>query len=135
MGLYSRRIFPLVCDLALGQEYVAVHRRELLAGASGNILEIGFGTGLNLECYREDVKKITVIEPNPGMQRRAQKRLASSGVEVERHVGYGEALPFEDASFDCVISTFTLCSVHDPVRTLEEAARVLRPGGRFLFLE
>jgi SAM-dependent methyltransferase len=135
MGIYTRFLFPLLCDLLLGRPAVARHRRELLAQAGGEILEVGFGTGLNLPHYPGHVRKITVVEPNAGMQRRARKRLRRTPIEVEQQAGRGERLPFADASFDCVVSTFTLCSIDDVGRALGEVHRVLRPGGRLLFLE
>jgi ubiquinone/menaquinone biosynthesis C-methylase UbiE len=119
----------------LGTPYVAAHRRDLLSSAQGEILEIGFGTGLNLPHYPESVRKITVIDPNPGMHRRAQQRIDASHVEVEKHLIRSEQLPFADATFDCVVSTFTLCSVADVTQAMREVYRVLRPGGQFLFLE
>jgi ubiquinone/menaquinone biosynthesis C-methylase UbiE len=79
VGFYSRVIFPCLCDMALKQPFVAKHRHELLSRASGEILEIGFGTGLNLPHYPEQVHKITVVDPNPGMHRKAQKRIEQSG--------------------------------------------------------
>lgn len=135
MGFYSRVIFPRVCDLALDNPWVAKRRREVLAAASGEILEIGFGTGLNLACYPDAVRKITTVDPNPGVQRRARRRIEQSGIEVALHALSGERLPFENESFDCFVSTFTLCSIADAEQSMREAFRVLRPGGRFLFLE
>lgn len=135
MGFYSRLIFPRVCDLALDNPWVAKRRREVLAPAAGEILEIGFGTGLNLACYPETVRKITTVDPNPGVQRRAERRIEQTGIEVVCHALSGERLPFEDESFDCLVSTFTLCSIADAEQALREVYRVLKPGGRFLFLE
>jgi SAM-dependent methyltransferase len=135
MSFYSRVIFPCLCDFLLGRPHVARHRRQLLAEAAGDVLEIGFGTGLNLPHYPGAVRKVTAVDPNPGMHRLARNRLRRSRVEVEHRVLRGESLPFPDDAFDCVVSTFTLCSIDDVVRALGEAYRVLRPGGRFLFLE
>lgn len=135
MGFYSRVIFPRLCDFVLDRPFVAKHRRELLSGVSGEILEIGFGTGLNLPYYPEHVRKITVVDPNPGMHRLAQKRIEQAGIDVEQRLLSSEELPFDDATFDCVVSTFTLCSIEDVDRALGEIYRVLRPEGRFLFLE
>jgi ubiquinone/menaquinone biosynthesis C-methylase UbiE len=135
VGLYSRLVFPWLCDTTLGQPFVAKHRQELLSAAGGDILEIGFGTGLNLANYPNHVRNITAIDPNPGMHRRAERRIAASQIDVNKHFGRTEQLPFGDASFDCVVSTFTLCSVRDEHRAMSEVYRVLRPGGRFLFLE
>ncbi len=135
MGFYAQVIFPRLCDFLLDKPFVAKYRRELLANASGNILEIGFGTGLNLPCYPEHIRKITVVDPNPGMCRRAQKRIAQVGIEVDQRIVSGERLPFGDNTFDSVISTFTLCSIEDVNQAVDEVYRVLKPGGRFLFLE
>ena len=135
MGFYAQVIFPRLCDFLLDKPFVAKYRRELLANASGNILEIGFGTGLNLPYYPERIRKITVVDPNPGMCRRAQKRIAQAGIEVDQRIVSGERLPFGDNTFDSVISTFTLCSIEDVNQALDEVHRVLKPGGRFLFLE
>jgi ubiquinone/menaquinone biosynthesis C-methylase UbiE len=135
VGLYSRFVFPWLCDLGLGQPFLAKYRRELLAAVSGEVLEIGFGTGLNLPHYPPHVRKITTAEPNAGTRRRAQRRIQSSGIEVEQRALDCERLPFADGTFDCVVSSWTLCSIDDVSRALGEVYRVLRPGGRFLFLE
>jgi ubiquinone/menaquinone biosynthesis C-methylase UbiE len=135
MGLYSQVVVPLLCDFGLDRPFVARYRRELLAHASGAILEIGFGTGLNLPCYPAHVRKVTAVDPNVGMYRRARGRIKQAGIEVDRRVLGGERLPFEDGAFDCVVSTFTLCSIEDVGQALGEVYRVLKPGGKFLFLE
>jgi ubiquinone/menaquinone biosynthesis C-methylase UbiE len=135
MSFFSQVIVPRLCDILLNKSLLARHRRGLLAGAYGDVLEIGFGTGLNLPYYPERVRKLTAVDPNPGMHRLAQKRIRRRGVEVEQHVLGGERLPFEDGRFDCAVSTFTLCSVEDVARALREVYRVLKGGGAFLFLE
>lgn len=135
MGLYSRVLLPWLCDMTLGRPFVAEHRQELLNTAGGDVLEIGFGTGLNLPHYPDQVRKVTAVDPNPGMHRRAERRIAASQIDVEKHVGGTEQLPFGDSSFDCVVSTFTLCSVAEERRAMSELYRVLRPGGKFVFLE
>lgn len=135
MGFYSRFIFPRLCDYLLGRPFVSRYRRELLSEADGNILEIGFGTGLNLSHYPEHLRKITTVDPNPGMHRLARKRIEQGGIEVDHRHLRGEQMPFEDETFDCVVSTFTLCSIEHVGQALREVYRVLKPGGRFLFLE
>lgn len=135
MSFYGRVIFPRLCDFLLGRPYVVRHRRDLLTQAAGEVLEIGFGTGLNLPHYPAGVRKITTVDPNAAMHRLAQKRIQQSGMEVEARTLRGEALPFDDGRFDCVVSTFTLCSIDGVKQALAEVYRVLRPGGRFLFLE
>jgi ubiquinone/menaquinone biosynthesis C-methylase UbiE len=135
MGFYGQVIVPLLCDFGLDRPLVARQRRELLAHAGGNILEIGFGTGLNLPSYPPHVRKLTAVDPNVGMYRRARRRIKQTGIEVDQRVLGGERLPFEDGTFDCVVSTFTLCSIADVAQTLREVYRVSRAGGKFLFLE
>jgi SAM-dependent methyltransferase len=135
VGIYSQVIFPRLCDLLLGRPFVARRRRDLLAHAHGDVLEVGFGTGLNLPHYPAQVRTITTVDPNAGMHRLAQRRVRRSGIEVDRRVGSGERLPFRDGTFDCAVSTFTLCSIGDVQQALAEVYRVLKPGGTFLFLE
>ena len=135
MGFYSRIVFPRLCDLFLGRPFVAKLRRQLLADAQGSILEIGFGTGLNLPCYPNQVRRITTVDPNPGMHQLAQRRIRRTGIVVDHRQLSGERLPFDDGAFDCVVSTFTLCSIDKVDQALREVRRVLKPGGRFLFLE
>jgi ubiquinone/menaquinone biosynthesis C-methylase UbiE len=135
MGFYAQVLLPLLCDCGLDRPFVARYRRELLAHAGGTVLEIGFGTGLNLPCYPPHVRKLTAVDPNPGMYRRARRRVKQAGIELDLRVQGGERLPFGDGAFDCVVSTFTLCSIEDVRRALGEVYRVLRAGGKFLFLE
>ncbi len=135
MGFYTKVVFPRLCDLLLNRPLVARHRRGLLAYASGDVLEIGFGTGLNLPFYPEGVRKLTTADPNAGMYSLARRRIKKAKVEVDQRVLSGERLPFDTGTFDCVVSTFTLCSIAWVGEALSEAYRVLRPGGKFLFLE
>ena len=135
MGFYSQVIVPRLCDYVLDRPFVAKQRRELLSTVDGEVLEIGFGTGLNLAYYPEHVHKITVVDPNSGMQRQARRRIDQSGIEVDQRLLSSEELPFDNQVFDCVVSTFTLCSIENVERALSEVYRVLKPGGRFLFLE
>jgi ubiquinone/menaquinone biosynthesis C-methylase UbiE len=135
VGFYSRVIFPRLCDWVMSDPRLAELRRETLADVAGEILEIGFGTGLNLPHYPDRVRRITALDPNPGMGRLAQKRVAESAITVDQRAIGGEALPFEEGTFDCVVSTWTLCSIPEAERALGEVYRVLRRGGRFLFLE
>lgn len=135
MGFYSNFIFPRLCDLALGSRVVSEHRSKLLSEVRGTVLEIGFGTGLNLPHYPKEIREITAIDPNGGAARIAQKRIAEAGIAVDLRRISGEQLPFDPESFDCVVSTFTLCSIEDVHQAMCEVIRVLRPNGKFLFLE
>ncbi|MGG6270629.1 class I SAM-dependent methyltransferase [Leptolyngbya sp. AN03gr2] len=135
MSFYEQKILPYLLDLSLSAPSLAKYRRDTLAGVSGEVLEIGFGTGLNLAYYPEHIRKIATVDSNPGIQGIAQKRIAASSIKVNHHVLSGENLPMADGSFDSVVSTFTLCSIPDVRKALAEIDRVLKPGGRFFFLE
>ncbi|MBV8608845.1 MAG: class I SAM-dependent methyltransferase, partial [Singulisphaera sp.] len=135
MGIYSRVILPQLCDWVMNDPRMARLRTDLLAAVGGEVLEIGFGTGLNLPHYPAHVRRITTVDPNPGMARRARHRVAKSGIVVQQRTLSGEALPFEDGTFDCVVSTWTLCSIPEVGRALAEVYRVLWPGGRLVFLK
>ncbi len=109
-------------------------REALLAGVEGDVLEIGAGTGWNLSHYRA-AARVVAVEPDASMAKRLPEKVAQARVPVEVVTAQAEALPFPDASFDAVVSTFVLCSVADPPRVLAELRRVLRPGGRLVLLE
>ena len=135
MGFYSNLILPYCIDFSMSGDNLQKYRRELLANVSGEILEIGFGTGLNLPYYPESVAKITTVEPNPGMQRIARSRIEQSQITVDYKILNGENLPLEDESFDSVVCTWTLCSIKQPERAIAEVYRLLKPEGKFLFIE
>jgi SAM-dependent methyltransferase len=135
VSFYSKSIFPRLCNMLLNNPIVAARRREILASTRGDVLEIGFGTGLNLPCYPEVVRKLTTVDPNVGMNSLALKRVKQTGIEVDQRILSGETLPFENTAFDTVVCTFTLCSIANVARALGEVYRVLKPGGQFLFLE
>jgi len=116
------------------RRWMGGRRRRLLAGARGAVLEIGGGTGANLPHYR-DVDRVIVAEPDPFMRDRLGQKLADARVTVEISAARAEALPFPDRSFDTVVSTLVLCAVPDQETALDEIRRVLRPGGRLLFIE
>ena len=111
------------------------YRKQLLAEVSGNVLEIGFGTGLNLPHYPVAVTTLTAVEPNEGMGAIAQKRVDASPIEVNQALLNGEDLSLLDESFDNVVCTWTLCSIPNVNKALSEAYRVLKPGGKFFFIE
>ena len=135
MGFYSNRIFPRICDWVMRDPRMAELRQEVLASVDGEILEIGFGTGLNLPHYPRHVRGIITVDPNPGMNALAKERVAQSGIVVDHRMLGSETLPFENETFDCVVSTWTLCSIPEVERAVSEVHRVLKAGGRFLFLE
>lgn len=110
-------------------------RRELLAQARGRVLELGAGTGLNLELYPEGVEDLTLTEPDPHMTKQLREKLASSERKAELVETGAEGLPFPDDSFDTAVVTLVLCTVPDPAASLAEIKRVLKPGGQLLYLE
>jgi ubiquinone/menaquinone biosynthesis C-methylase UbiE len=133
-----RRLFAALYDtVSKGSEDAGLReeRRRLLAGAAGETLEIGAGTGLNLAHYPEAVTRLTLAEPDQHMRRRLRQRLDTLDRKAEIVDGSAERLPFADATFDTVVVTFVLCSVSDQEVALREITRVLKPGGRLLFLE
>jgi SAM-dependent methyltransferase len=133
------RVFPALTE-AMGavfekKPYVVKGRRRLVADASGRVLEVGAGTGFNLPYYPDDLEELVVTDPLDGMLSRAQRRADQLGRRITTRKLSGERLPFEDASFDTVVASLVLCSVDDQDEVLGEIRRVLRPGGRYLFME
>lgn len=135
MNFYERKILPYLFDLSLSSPDLAKYRREVLAEVSESVLEIGFGTGLNLSYYPQQIHTIATVDSNPGIHTIAQKRIAASTIAVKHFVLSAEQLPMADGSFNSVVSTFTLCSIPNVEQALAEIYRVLTPGGRFFFLE
>ena len=119
----------------MDKPYIKEGRKNILKNVSGEILEIGFGTGLNIPHYPHSVTKLTIIDKNPGMNKQAQERISASKIKVDNKVLNGEELPFEDESFDSVVSTFTLCSIQNIDKSLKEIHRVLNTNGKFFFQE
>jgi SAM-dependent methyltransferase len=110
-------------------------RRSLLAGASGRVVDLGAGTGVNIDLFPESVEELVLAEPDPHMAKRLRAKLAASGRNASVVEAPAERLPFEDDSFDTAVATLVLCTIPDPAAALQEAARVLRPGGLLLFIE
>jgi ubiquinone/menaquinone biosynthesis C-methylase UbiE len=132
------RVFALVYDpsLALGElAGMRRRRRRLLAAARGRVVEIGAGTGLNLRHYPDGLEALTLVEPDAAMRRRLARRVRQSGRAADIVEASAERLPLADQSVDTVVATLVLCTVDDPQGTLNEIARVLRPGGELLFVE
>ena len=133
---YERNVLPWLIDFACGMKSVSRQRMKVIPQAQGRVLEIGLGTGLNLPFYDAGrVQELVGVEPSLTMHHLAMKRSRAAGIPVEL-VGIGaERLPLADHVFDTVVSTYTLCTIPDPVLALRELRRVLRPGGRLLFSE
>lgn len=135
MSLYRDHVLPRVIDRACGAADIRPWRVEAAAGLTGTVVEIGFGSGLNLPVLPSEVDVVYAVEPAALARRLAARRIAASTARVE-HVGLeGESIPLDDARCDSALSTFTLCTISDASRALAEVRRVLRPGGRLHFLE
>jgi ubiquinone/menaquinone biosynthesis C-methylase UbiE len=135
MGFYEREVLPRVVDVALRGKQLDALRARVSARLAGEVLEIGFGSGRNVPHYPASVTRVRAVDPALVGRKLAANRVAASTVPVE-YVGLdGERLPVEDASIDHVLTTWTLCTIPDVDRALEEIERVLRPGGSLQFLE
>lgn len=135
MGFYAQKLFPYLLDWTMSDATFTHYRRQVLAEVQGEVLEIGFGTGLNLPYYPAHVTKITTVDANAGVNALAQKRIRASTIAIDNRVLNGENLPMADNTFDSVVSTWTLCSIANVEQALHEIHRVLKPGGRFFFVE
>jgi len=134
MGLYERWCWAPLLELAMRQEPVMVERRKVVPRAIGRVLEVGVGSGLNLGLYdRARVDHVWGLDPSRTLLARAEERSVS--VDVRLMAGSAESIPFGDAAFDTVVSTYTMCTIPDLGRALGEMRRVLRRGGRLLFSE
>jgi ubiquinone/menaquinone biosynthesis C-methylase UbiE len=136
MGLYATYVLPHLIDLACGTGDVAKQRTKVVPRATGRVLEIGMGPGLNLPFYdRSAVELVWGLEPSEGMRRKAAQALADTDLDVRWLDVPGEEIPLDDDSVDTVVLTYTLCTIGDPERALAEMRRVLKPDGRLLFSE
>jgi ubiquinone/menaquinone biosynthesis C-methylase UbiE len=135
MGLYATQVFPRLMNVIMDTKQTRVARERVCAGLSGEVVEIGFGTGHNLPFLPPGVTRLRAVDPSAVGTRLARERIAASPVPVELAGLDGQDLPFEDGSADAVLCTWTLCSIPDPVRAVREVRRVLRPGGALHFVE
>jgi ubiquinone/menaquinone biosynthesis C-methylase UbiE len=135
MCLYRRFVLPRLMNLAMSSREGNLLRESALARVEGEVLEIGFGTGLNLPFYPRRVRRITAVDPNRGMLKAAREQIAATDIDVLTRVDDAQRLSFPDNSFDSVVSTWTLCSIDKLDQALREVYRVLKPGGAFYFLE
>ena len=135
MGFYQNRILPRITNAALGGREFARVRQRVTAGLAGEVLEVGFGSGLNVPYYPAEVKRVRAVDPATAGRKLAARRLAASPVPVE-FVGLdGRALPVESGSVDHVLITWTMCTIPDVQTAVAEMHRVLRPGGELHFAE
>ena len=135
MGLYRDHVVPRLVELTCGAKGIERFRQAAMEGLSGRVLEIGFGSGLNIPHYPDEVTEVFAVEPAATARRIAEERIAAAAIPV-LHVGLdGQAVELPDASCDAALCTFSLCTIPDPGRALSEVARILRPGGRLHLLE
>ncbi len=134
-SFYDRVILPRLLNCAMSQKHMARVRREIVRQISGDIVEIGFGSGLNLEHMSGDVRSVTAIDPSAELHRLATPRIDEASFEVIHTATSAEELPCESNSFDAALCTWSLCTIPDPRRALMELRRVLKPKGTFAFIE
>jgi ubiquinone/menaquinone biosynthesis C-methylase UbiE len=135
MGFYSRFILPTIIDVVMNDKQVAEYRARVVPEAEGRVLEIGMGSGHNLPFYGDGVTSVVGLEPSAELMAMAEKRAAKTVLDVEFVGCPAEDMPFEDAGFDTVLTTWTLCSIGDYATALAEMRRVLKPAGRLIFVE
>ena len=135
-SLYDRHVMPRMITLACGQKGIEDRRRQVVPLAEGHVFELGCGGGLNQPLYDpERVTSFAGIDPNEKLLDNARHRARERGWSADIREGVGEDIPFADSTFDTAVCTYTLCSVDDPAKVLGELRRILKPGGRLLFLE
>lgn len=133
---WEKHAVPRLIKCACSQGQIMKARSRIVPLAAGHVLELGCGGGINLEFYdAARVTSFTGLDPSPELLAMSRAAAQAHGLDADIHGGVGEAMPFGDAHFDTVVTTFTLCSVQDPAAVLAEVRRVLKPGGTALFLE
>jgi ubiquinone/menaquinone biosynthesis C-methylase UbiE len=135
MGFYAERILPALIDLSMRNARLTPYRQRVVAAAEGRVLELGIGTGANLPYYGARTSHVTGLDPSPQLLARTAARIGQAAVPVELVQGSAERIPLSDASMDTVVMTWTGCSIPDVAAALSEMRRVLRPGGRLIFVE
>ena len=136
MGFYSNVIIPFFYDYSMDSSKINEGRRSILEKITEDeVLEIGFGTGINLKFYPQNVKRIIGVDTNNGMLMQSQKKISNGRFQIELINQSSELLPFADNSINAVLSTYTLCSIKDINAALKEIYRVLKPGAKYYFLE
>ena len=135
MGIYGEQVLPRIINLACGMATANPLREQVCAGLFGDVVEIGFGSGLNVPFYPAAITRVAAIEPSDLGWKLAGERVAASPVKVERSGLDGQALELADDSFDCAVTTWTMCTIPDLEAALAEVRRVLRPGGTLHFVE
>ena len=134
MGFYQDQIVPLLTILSMRNKHLAAYRDRVVPAATGRVLEVGIGSGLNLPRYSPHVQQVIGLEPSPKLLSMA-RHIGQQSFPVDLIEGSAEDIPLEDATVDTVVTTWTLCTIPDAGRALSQMRRVLKPGGRLLFVE
>ncbi len=135
MSFYDRWVLPWLIDLSMRNKEARRYRERMIPQAEGRVLEVGFGSGLNLPFYGNGVRHLIALEPSPELRKMALRRTKDARFTIEFLDRSAEEIPLEPASVDTVVTTWTLCTIPDAVRALQEMKRVLKPGGELLFVE
>jgi ubiquinone/menaquinone biosynthesis C-methylase UbiE len=135
VNFYDRWILPPILDLAMRQPQLGKYRSEVVGAASGRVLEVGVGSGLNIPLYGARVDNVCAIDLSPRLLEMARRRVVAAARRVDLVQGSAAAIPIADGSIETVVMTWTLCSIADPLAALREMRRVLHPGGRLVFVE
>ena len=135
MGFYGERVLPRIINVACNTKTLAPLRHRVCEGLTGDVVEIGFGSGLNVPHYPSTVTRVAAVEPSERAWGLAERRLAATAIPVQRSGLDGQSLPFADDSFDSALSSWTMCTIPDVAAALAELRRVLKPGGTLHFLE
>jgi len=135
MGFYLERVLPRIINVACNAKTLAPLRHRVCEGLTGDVVEIGFGSGLNVPHYPSTVTRVAAVEPSERAWGLAERRLAATAIPVQRSGLDGQSLPFADDSFDSALSSWTMCTIPDVAAALAELRRVLKPGGTLHFLE
>ena len=135
MNVYDKWILPRLTDLVMRNKEATRYRSQLVPEACGTVLEIGVGSGLNLPYYGTAVSRLYGLDPSEELLQMARKKAGAAPFPVEFLAHTGEEIPLDDCCFDTIVTTWTLCTIADPVKALKEMRRVLKPGGSLLFAE
>ena len=135
MSLYAKYVLPRLINLFMQNKVAMAERRKLVPLASGTVLEVGIGSGINLPLYARDVEALVAVDPSLEIWRLARRRVSRVPFPVEFLQCSAEQIPLEDKTVDTVVTTWTLCTVPDPLRALGEMKRVLKPEGQVIFVE
>jgi len=135
MGIYNRYVLPRLINRTMQNTRAAAERTRFVPCASGKVLEVGIGSGLNIPFYSPDLDTLVGLDPSVALWKLGRQRMAAAPFPIAYIGGSGEHIPLEDKMFDTVVTTWTLCTIPNPVTALKEMRRVLKPDGRLIFVE